>query len=58
MSEISKLKQNFSIKKIDSETSNIQIFDNDVLMAILGEFNTNLKKLERQTNTSLFFRGN
>ncbi len=58
MSEISKLKQNFSIKKIDSETSNIQIFDNDVLMAILGEFNTNLKELERQTNTSLFFRGN
>ena len=32
MSEISKLKQSFSIKKIDSETSNIQVFDNDILM--------------------------
>ncbi len=58
MSEISKLKQSFSIKKIDSETSNIQVFDNDILMAILGEFNSNLKELEKQTNTSLFFRGN
>ena len=58
MSEISKLKQSFSIKKIDSKTSNIQVFDNDILMAILGEFNSNLKELEKQTNTSLFFRGN
>ena len=58
MSEISKLKQNFLSKKIDKETFNIQIFNNPILMAIVGEFNSNLLELERLTNTTIFFRGN
>ena len=58
MSEISKLKQKLLIKKIDKETINIQILDNNILLSIVGEFNTNLIQLEKLTETTLFFRGN
>ena len=40
------------IKKIDENTINIRIFDNKMLMAIVGEFNSKL------TSTNIFFRGN
>ena len=58
MSEISKLEQKLIIKKIDKETLNIQILDNNILSLIVGEFNENLKKLEKLTKATLFFRGN
>jgi phosphate starvation-inducible PhoH-like protein len=58
MSEISKFDQSFIIKKIDSKTINIQINDNDMLMSIVGQFNQNLKELEKLSNTMIFFRGN
>jgi phosphate starvation-inducible PhoH-like protein len=58
MSEISKLEQKLIIKKIDKETINIQILDNNILSLIVGQFNENLKKLEKLTNATLFFRGN
>ena len=58
MSEISKFDQNFIIKKIDSKTINIQINNNDMLMSIVGQFNQNLKELEKLSNTMIFFRGN
>ncbi len=58
MSEISKLDQNLIIRKIDSETINIQINDNTMLMSIAGQFDQNLKELEKLTNTVIFFRGN
>ena len=58
MSEISKLEQQLIIKKIDKKTVNIQILDNNILSTIVGEFNTNLKQLEKLTQTTLFFRGN
>ena len=58
MSEISKLDQNLTVKKIDSETINIQITNNQMLMSIVGQFNQNLKELEKLTNTNVFFRGN
>ena len=58
MSELGKLNQNFIIKKIDKETINIQILDNNILMPVIGEFNTNLLHLEKLTNTNIFFRGN
>jgi len=58
MSEISKLNQNLIIKKIDKETLNIQIENNQMLMSIVGEFNQNLKELEKLTKTNVFFRGN
>ncbi len=58
MSKISKLDQNLIIKKVDKETINIQITDNIVLMSIVGEFDKNLKELEKLTKTNIFFRGN
>ena len=58
MSEISKLDQNLIIKKIDKETTNIQITENDILMSVVGQFDQNLKHLSKLTNTNVFFRGN
>ncbi len=58
MSEISKLEQNLIIKKIDNETQNIQIINNDILISIVGQFDQNLKKLSQLTDTKVFFRGN
>jgi len=58
MSEISKLDQNLIIRKIDSETINIQITNNSMLMSIVGQFDQNLKELEKLTDTIIFFRGN
>ena len=58
MSEISKIKQNLIIKKIDNETTNIQVVDNDILISIVGQFDQNLKYLSKLTNTNVFFRGN
>ena len=58
MLEVKNLNREISVKKIDNETANIKIFNNDVLMAIVGEFNKNLIQLEKLTNTKLFFRGN
>ena len=47
MSEISKLDQNLLIKKIDNETVNVQITDNQMLMGIVGQFDQNLKELSK-----------
>ena len=58
MSEISKLEQILIIKKIDSKTANIFINDNEMLMAIVGQFDQNLKSLSKLTNTDVYFRGN
>ena len=58
MSEISKIDQNFVVKKIDSETINLQINDNEMLMSVVGQFDVNLKELAKLTDTNVFFRGN
>ena len=58
MSEIGKLNQNINIRKIDKETTNIQILNNEILMSVVGQFNQNLVELEKLTNTTIFFRGN
>jgi len=58
MSEISKLEQNVTIKKIDKKTVNISIIDNEMLMAVVGQFDQNLKSLSKLTNTNVYFRGN
>ena len=56
MSEISKLQQLLIVKKIDNETVNILINDNEMLMSIVGQFDENLKKLSKLTNTNVYFR--
>ena len=58
MSEISKLEQNLIIKKIDTKTVNISINNNEMLMAIVGQFDQNLKTLSKLVNTDVYFRGN
>ena len=58
MSEITKLDQNLIIKKIDKETVNIQITNNEMLMSIVGQFDQNLKDLSKYTGTNIYFRGN
>ena len=58
MSEISKLNHNLIIKKIDNETTNIQVANNEILLSIVGQFDQNLKYLSKLTETNVFFRGN
>ena len=58
MSEISKLEQNLTIKQIDNETVNVSINNNEILMAVVGQFDQNLKNLAKLTSTNVFFRGN
>ena len=58
MSEISKREQKLIIKKIDDQTVNVSINDNEMLMSIVGQFDQNLKHLSKLTETDLFFRGN
>ena len=58
MNNLDKLEKNFTFKKIDGETINIQISNNNLLMAIVGSFNEHLLNLEKLTKTTIFFRGN
>ena len=58
MSEITKLEQNLIIKKIDPKTINISINNNEMLMAIVGQFDQNLKNLSKLVNIDVYFRGN
>ena len=58
MSKIENLNQNYSFKKIDKETINIKVYNNDILMSVVGEFNSNLNELEKLTKSKIFFRGN
>ena len=48
MSEISKINQNIIIKKLDDETTNIRLLNNDILLSIVGQFNQNLIELENK----------
>ena len=58
MSEITKLEQKLIVKTIDKETVNISVNDNEMLMAIVGQFDQNLKSLSKLTKTDVYFRGN
>ena len=58
MLEAKNLDKEISVKKIDNETVNVKIFNNDILMSIVGEFNKNLIQIEKLTKTRLYFRGN
>jgi hypothetical protein len=47
MLEAKNLDKEISVKKIDNETVNVKIFNNDILMSIVGEFNKNLIQIEK-----------
>ena len=55
-------KKNFisELKFVYSENNTLNIIfqNNDLLLGVAGEFNNNLKELEKLTNTSLYSRGN
>ena len=49
-----------SLKFVYSENNSISVIfhDNDLLMGVVGEFNKNLKELEKITNSNIYSRGN
>ena len=60
MNNIISKKVNPILKFVYSDNNSLSVifYDNDLLMGIVGEFNENLKELEKITNTSLYSRGN
>ena len=42
----------------DDNSININIFNNKILMAIVGSFDNNLKELEKVSGSEIYFRGN
>ena len=53
-----KIKNNLKFVYSDNNSLSIIFPNNDLLMGVLGEFNKNLKELEKITETSIYFRGN
>jgi len=60
LSNSSLKKLNLDIKFVYSDNNSISVVfkNNDLLMGVIGEFNSNLKALEKLTNTNIYFRGN
>ncbi len=60
MSSFTKKNIDQSLKFVYSENSSLSVIfhDNDLLMGVVGEFNKNLKELEKITQSSLYSRGN
>ncbi len=53
-----KLVSNLKFVYSDNNSISVVFQNNDLLMGVVGEFNSNLKELENLTNTSIYFRGN
>jgi len=56
-------KQNKNGKEVsitygDDNSINVSIFNNEILMEIVGSFDSNLKELERISGSKIYFRGN
>ncbi len=53
-------KINLNLKFVYSENNSLSVIfhDNDLMMGVVGEFNENLKQLEKLSNTNLYSRGN
>ena len=60
MSSSTKKKISSSLKFVYSENNSLSVIfhDNDLLIGVVGEFNKNLKELEKITESSLYSRGN
>ncbi len=60
MSNLDKKKIISELKYVYSENNTLSIIfqNNDLLLGVAGEFNNNLKELEKITETSLYSRGN
>ena len=42
----------------DDDSINVNIFNNKMLMSIVGSFDNNLKELEKISGSKIYFRGN
>ena len=60
MRNTSQKKFNSDLKFVYSDNNSISVVfqDNNLLRGVLGEFNSNLKELEKITNSNIYFRGN
>jgi len=60
LSIIIKKNINLSLKFVYSENNSLSVIfhDNNLLMGVVGEFNKNLKELEKITQSNLYSRGN
>ncbi len=60
MNNLTRKNINPSLKFVYSENNSLSVIfhDNDLLMGVAGEFNKNLKELEKITQSSLYSRGN
>ena len=60
MSIIIKKNIDQSLKFVYSDNNSISVIfqNNEILMGVVGEFNSNLKELEKITNTKIYSRGN
>tara|TARA_B100001996_G_C18631531_1_gene581961 strand:- start:124 stop:1131 length:1008 start_codon:yes stop_codon:yes gene_type:complete len=54
----SKNNSEISIIYGENDSININIFNNEVLMGIVGSFDNNLKELEKISGSKIYFRGN
>ena len=56
-------KQNKNGKEVsitygDDNSINVNVFNNKILMGIVGSFDNNLKELEKISGSKIYFRGN
>ena len=60
MSGFTKKNTKVSLNFVYSDNNSLSVIfhDNDLLMGVVGEFNKNLKELEKITNSNLYSRGN
>ena len=60
MNNITNKKLNTLLKFVYSDNNSLSVIfhDNDLLMGVVGEFNKNLKELEKITKSNLYSRGN
>ena len=60
MNNLTLKKLNSGLKFVYSDNNSISVIfqSNDLLLGVVGEFNSNLQELEKLTNTNLYFRGN
>ena len=55
---LNKLNKDLKFVYSDNNSLSVIFHDNDLLIGVVGEFNKNLKELEKITESSLFSRGN
>ena len=55
---LNKLNKDLKFVYSDNDTLSIIFNNNEILMGVVGEFNDNLKELEKITETKIYSRGN